>query len=676
MSYFHYGLFHGPHWGSYFGHHIGPHHKARIWGTWGDDVLDGTNKNDIIFGFSGDDVIYAKDGNDWAFGGRGGDAIDGGKGNDKLFGGRGNDALIGGEGKDELSGGAGRDLLIGGAGNDRLEGGCGPDKFVIRPGTGTDKIVDMGTDDRIDLRDFNFASGDAVIAAFQQVGKNAVLDLGNGDKLIVEKFKIANFDAFQFIVSDAETGPSSSKTPYVIGVDPAISTTAILTVGDDAGLKSDGVTPWTMVGIPDGLGAYDNGDGTFTVLMNHELSSGQGAVRDHGGTGAFVSKLIIDKASLEVLSGSDLVKHVYLYNTTTDSYYDPVADGDPGTLAYSFNRLCSADLPELAAFYNAETGLGYNGRIFMNGEESGPTGKAFAHFVSGSEAGNSYELPWLGKFSWENAVANPFTGDKTIVAGTDDSSPGQLYFYFGDKQATGTALEKAGLVNGSLWGVKVAELDNVTNNNNESNATDLGADHESAFSLVNLGDVSETSGGTLQTLSETNGVTEFLRPEDGAWDTVSDDRFYFVTTNSFSSPSRLWAMDFNDPANPNAGGTIKLLLDGTEGQHMLDNMTVTKSGKVLLQEDVGNNAHSGKIWEYDPENDQIKILAEHDPNLFTSGSPDFLTADEEASGIIDVTDILGSAGQNAFLLDVQAHYNIAGELVQGGQLLAMYQDIF
>ena len=37
-----------------------------------------------------------------------------------------------------------------------------------------------------------------------------------------------------------------------------------------------------------------------------------------------------------------------------------------------------------------------------------------------------------------------------------------------------------------------------------------------------------------------------------------------------------------------------MLLDGTEGQQMLDNMTVTKDGKILLQEDVGNNAHLGQ----------------------------------------------------------------------------------
>jgi hypothetical protein len=40
--------------------------------------------------------------------------------------------------------------------------------------------------------------------------------------------------------------------------EPGIGTTSILTVGDSVG-------GYRMVGIPDGLGAYDNGDGTFTT---------------------------------------------------------------------------------------------------------------------------------------------------------------------------------------------------------------------------------------------------------------------------------------------------------------------------------------------------------------------------------------------------------------------------
>ncbi|MEI9807468.1 MAG: hypothetical protein WDO16_06040 [Bacteroidota bacterium] len=31
----------------------------------------------------------------------------------------------------------------------------------------------------------------------------------------------------------------------------------------------DAVGGYQMVGIPDGLGAFDNNDGTFTLLVNH-----------------------------------------------------------------------------------------------------------------------------------------------------------------------------------------------------------------------------------------------------------------------------------------------------------------------------------------------------------------------------------------------------------------------
>jgi hypothetical protein len=66
-------------------------------------------------------------------------------------------------------------------------------------------------------------------------------------------------------------------------------------------------------------------------------------------------------------------------------------------------------------------------------------------------------------------------------------------------------------------------------------------------------------------------------------------------------------------------------------------------------------------------------MASHDPDRFLPGGSSFLTQDEESSGIIDVTDILGSAGDRVYLLGVQGHYSIPGELVEGGQLLLMHE---
>jgi hypothetical protein len=630
--------------------------NAAVVGTSEDDELNGTPASEWVYGLAGDDRLY------------------GNGGNDHLYGGDGNDLLVGGAGNDELFGGDGRDFLVSGGGNDHLAGGAGSDKFEIRLGTGKETILDFQADDKLDLRSFGFASAEDALNAFDQSGRHAVLDLGGGDRVILKHVDVDDLDAGQFIVADAETGPSSSDSPYVLPVDPAISTVALLTVGDQIGFKSDGVTPWLMVGIPDGLGAFDNNDGTFTVLMNHELRDTQGVVREHGSIGAFVSSLTIDKVSLEVTEAHDLVQQVYLFDTATSSY---VLGSDPDT---AFSRFCSADLADAAAFFNPVSGLGYDGgRLFLNGEEAGSEGGAFAHIASGPDAGISYELPALGKMSFENAIAHPGTGDKTVVAVTDDGDTSgidsHVYFYFGDKQATGNAVEKAGLTGGSLYGIQVTELDTLADNNNESDGTDLGGDFQSNFSLVNLGNVTDKDGATLNSDGEAAGVTSFLRPEDGAWDTQDPDRFYFVSTNNFTGPSRLWSLDFDDASDPSAGGTITMLLDGTEGQKMMDNIAVTKAGKVLIQEDPGNQEYLARIWEYDPATDTMIVLGEHDADRFATGAPNFLTRDEESSGIIDVTDILGSAGQNVFLFDTQAHYNISGELVQGGQLQLMYQDL-
>src|SRR5687767_4259946 len=95
---------------------------------------------------------------------------------------------------------------------------------------------------------------------------------------------------------------STSAPAYLVPSAPGVEIKPLITVGESA------PNGYRMVGIPDGLGAFDNGDGTFTVLMNHELRPTVGVVRAHGSKGAFVSKWIIDKKTGEVLSGQDLVK--------------------------------------------------------------------------------------------------------------------------------------------------------------------------------------------------------------------------------------------------------------------------------------------------------------------------------------------------------------------------------
>ncbi|MEP6554487.1 MAG: Ig-like domain-containing protein, partial [Ferruginibacter sp.] len=469
-----------------------------------------------------------------------------------------------------------------------------------------------------------------------------------------------------------QQGPSTTQTSYLLPVANGVQFTAILSANDSIG-------GYPMVGVPDGLGAYDNNNGTFTLLMNQELGNTLGAVRAHGSKGSFVSKWIINKSDLKVLSGSDLMRNVNLWDPATATYTTFNA-ANPSARA-AFGRFCSADLPATAAFYNAASGLGTQERIFMNGEESNDESRAMAHIATGPNTGTSWELPALGKGAWENSVASPASGDKTVVGLMNDGTDGQVYFYIGTKTNTGTEVDKAGLTNGTPWGVLVSGFAKERVNSTTLNPLPAPG---TRFSLVDLGDVKNITGAAFNTNSNTAGITSFSRPEDGAWDPSHPNDFYFNTTDQFDQTnegvgtqvgrSRVWRLRFDDINNPALGGTAEAVLDGTEGINMLDNMAIDKNGHMILNEDVGNQAHNGKVWQYDIATDALKLIAKHDPARF--GDINILPTapfnkDEETSGTIDVQDILG-AGK--FLIVDQAHYStgLPADIVEGGQLLAMY----
>jgi hypothetical protein len=494
----------------------------------------------------------------------------------------------------------------------------------------------------------------------------------------------------------------TGSTPYVLPVDSRTETISILTV-DNTGTAADDVVPkigggsYGMAGIPDGLGAIDNGDGTFTLLVNHELGSAAGVVRDHGGKGAFVSKWLVNVNTLNVLYGGDLMQQVYGWDVQREQV-------NVTTEVASFNRFCSADLPEATAFYDPRDGSGTQARIFMTGEEGGTTGLARAIIVTGADAGKSYNL---GKFNlatngsrqegvggWENLLASPFPQSKTVVIGTNDGGTGimnnSIAVYVGTKQRTGSSeVEKAGLTNGTLQFV------NVTGNPIEIVDTTT-----RATNIVS---------GTPFTLSSTSSTT-FSRPEDGAWNPLNRNQFFFVTTDQLDlvgdglgtqvGRTRLWRLNFADIMRPELGGTIDLLIDGRtvngEKVNMFDNIGINQTtGRIMLQEDTGTSVHNAKVWEFDPSTftgtntGTLTIIAKHDPARFgdrvggvtTTATLPF-TNDEETSGIIDITSImrksrlhLGNPGEAWYISSDQAHYTtgITTEQVEGGQIFVIHQ---
>ena len=509
-------------------------------------------------------------------------------------------------------------------------------------------------------------------------------------KNIARSFLVAAAATVSLSAQSLITGPSSSQTPYLTPTAPGWSSTSILTVGDAIG-------GYQMVGIPDGLGAFDNGNGTMTVLANHELGNTSGTVRGSGAIGAFVSKWVINTSTWQVISGGDLVTSAanqLMWNGTTWA--------QPST-PYAIARLCSADLPKAAAFWDASTSYGYDGRIFMNGEETGVEGKAFAWIVTGTDAGKMYELPHLGKNSWENALARSSYGVspgaanllQTAVALTDDSTPGEVFLYLGTKTNTGNAVQKAGLTNGQVYGIKVNAATGYTGAVVYEAATGINGTFLLAPVFTNS-TIAAKTGAEFQAAATTAGTTQFARPEDAHW--LDHDSLLFATTgatvNSISVTSKIYQLDFNSDATNGlltTGGNISVVvnsanmtgLDGAKAT-TFDNLTVGEDGKLYIQEDPGNNAYVAKHWVVDlsqstqalRESTAVQIF-ESDRSRFTTGATQFQTIDEEHSGIIDITSIVndGITGSKWLLVATQNHTLATGAsaatLVEGGQFIAL-----
>ena len=133
----------------------------------------------------------------------------------------------------------------------------------------------------------------------------------------------------------------------------------------------------------------------------------------------------------------------------------------------------------------------------------------------------------------------------------------------------------------------------------------------------------------------------------------------------------LWRLSYDDAEHPEDGGTLTLLLDGSEAPFLSkpDNLGFDRHGHLLIQEDPGSNPHLARIVAYDVKSGDRAVLAQFDPTKFVSGGSGFITQDEESSGIIDASRILG---KGTFLFDAQVHLpHPDADKVERGQLLTL-----
>ena len=483
-------------------------------------------------------------------------------------------------------------------------------------------------------------------------------------------FVIAVIAASQIAVGI--TPASAANYPvYVEPVASGVSLNVIGTVGDV-------VNGYQIVGIPDGMGLIKEGK-KLSLITNHELS-GTNAVAaartTAGGSafGAFVSKITLDPKTLKPTAAEDLFSTIDWYDYATQTWgTKPTAPlgaslkdayGTPNH-TNTFNRFCSATLAPAGTFYNKKTGAGFKDALYLTGEEGGDESRGFVSTMDGDVA----QIPAFGLAAWENFIPVPTNNDVTAVMSNEDGAAvaSQLFMYVGKKQKTGTFYQKAGFTNGKNY-----VLSGFPGDDNKIRSM-FG---KNSPIPVEFTEINYLLSGKEQNDKALEKGLRLSRVEDGHFDPQNPNDYYFVTTESnkdskattgnpeYPGATRdggaLWRLRFDDVSNPLKGGTLEMLLDGSEDIFMSkpDNITIDNKGNLLIQEDPGGNDAVARIVAYRISDGALGVVAKFKDQYFKKGGADFITNDEESSGIIDVTNFLkkGSSDKATyFMFNAQVH---------------------
>lgn len=470
----------------------------------------------------------------------------------------------------------------------------------------------------------------------------------------------------------------ASDFSYMEAVAPGTNLKVLLTSGDAIG----GVV-WP--GVPDGTGALKNGK-DLVIFTNHELSAtnpvAAGTIHGAGSSSAStVSAINIDTNTWSTKATRDLLNNVAWYDYTTGQYANApkapagaAAKDSYGTPNHSkaLNRFCSSFLaqPGLLSTVVNEGGkdviYGFTGPAYFTGEEGSDESRAFVMSTSGSMV----QLPKLGLGAWENLVVADTKNRNTVIMLNEDGSAtdSQLFMYVGTKTNSGDWVERAGLTNGQEY---VMSVDGMATDN----AIRAGAGKGKALA-VNFKPIDTTKSGVAQNADAKALGTVLSRVEDGNFDPKNPNDYYFITTESNKdakatapnpeSPTitrdggALWKLHFNDVKNPLGGATLTMVLDGTEVPYLNkpDNLTIDESGNILIQEDPGNNAHLARMVAYRMSDGKMATVAKFKDQYFKPGGSQFMTIDEESSGVLDVTNLVrkdSSDTKSYYVLDAQVH---------------------
>lgn len=456
--------------------------------------------------------------------------------------------------------------------------------------------------------------------------------------------------------------PPAAPPPYAVAVHPGAAVEVVATCGEE--LPGGRRLP----GVPDGI-ALAAKDGRGALWVNHEWPKGTGAPEGPLASGARITEISLEGG--RPVSGRAAIREVWLG--------EPAAKAEAGKVA--LGKLCSSSY--------AGPREGFDPPMVLTGEESqgrdtcdGRGGQAFA-----LADGALFALPALGRAPWENVVVLPAPGTTTVVVGfedppaTGDGFHAELYLYVGTKDPAGAdPAARNGLRGGKLF-VFVPSDRSLSS---EGAVREKGRAVPGTWAPLDA----SLSDDRLDAAAVAAGAFRFVRIEDGAADPSRPGAFYFATTGRPGTPNplgRIWKLEV-DPKDPLAGGTIAIVLDGSEGIVSPDNVDVNAHGELAICEDpVPRLASLGlardtSLWIYEIPTARLTRVAEVSRAAATAhwlaSAPESRVLDRSADAaggweISGVVDAEAAFGRGAWIFDVQAHSLQSRDpaLLQGGQIL-------
>jgi hypothetical protein len=276
---------------------------------------------------------------------------------------------------------------------------------------------------------------------------------------------LGNIAVVAAVVSALTVNPAlaDDALTYMESTNDGATIQQVLSAGDQYGL--------TWEGVPDGMGAVRNSDGTVTIFVNHELSASDSFIsiieRQYGGFGSNVTAIKFNPETGEIIKISNAIKSAVWYDYENGKYgKNPEAPLDaPNVDSFStpnhskaLNRFCSATLIDAGGlFYKNKQGkFGTKDPVFVTGEEGSDESRAFGLNIATKQL---VQLPALGLGASENVgIASVKATKKSTVAvlGEDgESTSSQLFVYKGTKTKTGSWFKRAGLTNGLRYVTRV-----------------------------------------------------------------------------------------------------------------------------------------------------------------------------------------------------------------------------